>query len=259
MRNDWKPGLLLILLAVLGARAAAGDGQVEPAAVPFGPGESCTFSIGYGVIQAGEAVLTVEEVFEYYGSSVYHLRTRARSNRFFSAIFKVRDQADSYMDVHRLHSRYFNKHLREGQFRRDVEIHFDHENRKAYFPSGKENDIPYGVQDVLSAFFRVRAMELNDGDEIQLPTHGDNEMYELKVIVHGREELETVLGKRRCIKLQPLMEDEGLFKHKGDLFVWLTDDERRVPVRVQANIPVGAIEAKLVNYQAPTRVSADGG
>jgi hypothetical protein len=258
MRNRWQFRAVLTVLVGLALSARAAEVERERPLVPFGPGESCTFAVGYGLIDAGEAILTVEGVFDYYGSTVYHLRTRARSNRFFSAIFKVRDQADSYMDVHDLHSRYFNKHLREGQFRRDVEIHFDHEQGKAYFPNGRENEVPAGVQDVLSAFFRVRAMELIDGAELALPTHGDGELYDLKVIVHGREMLETILGNRRCIKLQPMMVDEGLFQHKGDLFVWLTDDERRVPVRVQANIAVGAIEARLSAYSPPDPRAADG-
>lgn len=219
--------------------------------VPFGPGEECTFSIGYGVIQAGEATVSVRSVFDYYGSKVYHLRTRARSNRFFSAIFKVRDQADSYLDVHELHSRYFAKHLREGNYERDVEIHFDHEDGKAYFPDGKENDVPVGVQDVLSAFFKVRSMPLEAGQRVSMPTHGDKELYELEVIVHGRETIDSVLGEQSCIKVQPVLAEEGLFKHQGDLFVWITDDERRVPVLVRATIPVGAIEAKLIGYKPP--------
>ena len=219
--------------------------------LPFGPGEECVFRIGYGVVDAGEATLTVEDEMQYHGSRVLHLRTRARSNRFFSAFFRVRDQADSYIDADSLYSRYFNKHLREGTYQRDVEIHFDHVARKAYFPNGKENDIPAGVQDVLSAFFHVRARELPDSLRLSLPTHGDRKLYDMKVIVHGREELDTIFGRIRCVKVQPILADEGLFKQSGDLFVWLTDDARRIPVLLQANIPVGAVEGRLTKYKPP--------
>lgn len=247
--------LALSALLFLSGAVSAADLPV----LPFGPGEECTFQIGFGIIDAGEATLTVESELEYYGSRVFHLRTRARSNRFFTAFFRVRDQADSYLDVDGMVTRYFNKHLREGDFQRDVEIHFDHDDGKAYFPDGRENEIPQGTQDVLSAFFRVRAMELNDGDEIVLPTHGDKELYDLRVIVHGREVLDTALGKIRCVKVQPMMDDEGLFKHRGDLFVWLSDDARRIPVLLQANIPVGAIEGKLTKYRPPHPQSASDG
>jgi hypothetical protein len=239
-RRRWALGLLGLLW-----------GQAALAELPFGPGEECVFRIGYGVVDAGEATLSVESEMDYYGSRVLHLRTRARSNRFFSAFFRVRDQADSYIDADSLYSRYFNKHLREGNYQRGVEIHFDHVQRKAYFPNGKENDIPHGVQDVLSAFFRVRAMQLPDSLRLRLPTHGDKKLYDMEVIVHGREVLDTVLGRVRCVKVQPILADEGLFKHQGDLLVWLTDDARRIPVLLRANIPVGAIEGKLVKYTPP--------
>jgi len=239
----------IVLAAVLAGAAPTASADV----LPFGVGEECTFRIGYGVISAGDATLRVESITEYYGSRVFHIRTRARSNRFFSAFFKVRDQADSYIDADSLYSRYFAKHLREGSYKRDVEIHFDHVARKAYFPDGQENDIPYGVQDVLSAFFKVRAMELVDGDEIAIPTHGDRELYDMRVRVLRRETIDTVLGSQRCVVVQPMLSDEGLFKHEGDLFVWLTDDARRIPVLMQATIPVGAIEARLTAYTPPTK------
>ena len=85
--------LLATLPLVLACSAPA------QAKLPFGPGEECVFRVGYGVVDAGEATLSIEDELEYYGSRVFHIRTRARSNRFFSAFFRVRDQADSYIDA----------------------------------------------------------------------------------------------------------------------------------------------------------------
>lgn len=256
MRALWAASLIAVLGLAAGPTPSSAQPEADAAALgelrlPFGPGEECTFSIGYGPINAGEATISVQDTLDYHGSRVLHLRTRARSNRFFDAVFKVRDQADSYLDVDRQHSRYYAKQLREGGYERDVEIHFDQDGGKAYYPDGRENDIPYGVQDILSAFFLVRALPLADGDRVALPTHGDKELYELQVVVHGREVLDTKLGKLRCIKVQPVLADEGLFKHEGDLFVWFTDDARRVPVLMRAKVPVGAIEARLSAYQSP--------
>lgn len=254
--------LVAWVAALLLTGANEGHGALRtPSSRPFGPGESCTFDIAFGFVTAGEATISVEGTREYYGSTVYHLRTRARSHRFFDPFFKVRDQADSYVDVDSLYSRYYFKQVREGDYRREVEIHFDHDARIAYFPSGKETEIPRGVQDILSAFFRVRTLELRDGDEIEMPTHGDKRLYNLVVKVHGREEIDSVLGRIRCVKVQPMLRDEGLFRHEGDLFVWFTDDARRIPIRMRANVPVGAIEAELKSYVPPRdpTPSASGG
>ena len=225
----------------------------------YAPGEIATFSINYGLINAGEGTLYVLPMLDYDGSLCFHFRTRARSNRFFSAIFRVRDQADSFMDSRLLQTRYFNKHLREGSYRRDVEIHFDQTVGKAYFPDGRENDIPSGTQDVLSAFFRVRVMKLRVGMEFDLPTHGDKSMYPLRVKVLRSEIVDSKpFGKVKCVVVQPFLTDDGLFKHEGDLLLWLTDDLRHVPVKMRANVPVGAIVAKLKAYRSPEPLPEDG-
>jgi hypothetical protein len=237
--------LLLVALSF----GAPGRSYASPG---FGAGEEAEFKISYGVISAGEGTLSVLPFLDYDGSHCYHFRSRARSNRFFSAIFRVRDQADSFMDADSLVTRYFNKHLREGSFRRDVEIHFDQKARKAYFPDGTVDEIRPNTQDVLSAFFKVRAMKLEVGMEFDVPTHGDKEMYPLKVKVLRRESVENeALGTVDCIVVQPFLDDDGLFKHEGDLLLWMSDDERHIPVKMRANVPVGAIEADLIRYTPP--------
>lgn len=244
-----SPCLLFLLIP------SVGSAEVRA----FGPGEVATYSIDYGVINAGEGTFYVLDSIDYDGSRAYHFRTRARSNRFFSAVYRVRDQADSFMDAVTLESRYFNKRLREGDFRRDTEIHFDQEEGMAYFPDGRQNPIPPDTQDVLSAFFRVRTMDLEPGMEFDMPTHGDNEMYPLKVKVLRREEQDTkVFGRIQCLVVQPFLADDGLFKSEGDLLMWMTDDERKVPVRLRANVPVGAIEATLKSYTPPNPLPTEG-
>jgi hypothetical protein len=248
-------GLRERVRCVLGAAAAIvtlADASSWAQVKAFGPGEEATYSIDYGVINAGEGTFSVLDMIEYEGSHCYHFRTRARSNRFFSAVYRVRDQADSFMDADSLYTRYFDKRLREGDFRRDVEIHFDQKNHKAYFPDGSEDEIEPHTQDVLSAFFRVRTMDLEPGMEFEMPTRGDKEMYPLRVKVLRREEQDTELfGRIQCLVVQPYLDDDGLFKHEGDLLLWMTDDERKLPVRMRANVPVGAIEATLKSYRPP--------
>ncbi len=245
-----------VLIAVFAAFLLGGPGGARSSDKDlfrsFGPGEVAIFSINYGVINAGEGSLYVLPMLDYDGSHCFHFRTRARSNRFFTAIFRVRDQADSFMDVDSLASRYFNKHLREGGYRRDVEIHFDQKEGKAYFPDGRVHEIPPRTQDVLSAFFRVRLMDLDVGMEFDLPTHGDKTLYPLKVKVLRRETVDSkVLGTVECLVVQPFLTDDGLFKHEGDLLLWLTDDVRHIPVKMKANVPVGAIVARLKEYTPP--------
>ena len=254
--------LALAGVAALTAAGAAGDSTVVrpegdlPMAfgsLPYGLGEIATFEIGYGPIKAGSATIAVEETLTYFGQNVIHVQTRARSNRFFDAFFKVRDRASSYIDADSLFARYYFKSIREGGYERDVEIHFDQIDGIAYYPSGKQSAFEPTIHDILSAFFRVRTLPLGDGASFRLPAHGDDEVYDLRIDVVRREIRDTPFGRVPCVVVQPTLGDEGLFRSEGDLFVWFTDDERRVPVLMRATVPVGAIEARLVEYEPGAR------
>lgn len=79
-------------------------------------------------------------------------------------------------------------------------------------------------------------------------------MYDLSVIVRKRERIKNkVLGTVDCVVVQPVLGDEGIFQSSGELLVWFTDDDRRIPVRMRAKVPVGSIEATLTAYHPPQR------
>lgn len=252
--------VLVVVLTVSGIAVASDDPDPRshglPMAfedLPYGIGEECTFEIGYGPIKAGTATISVVDTMRYFGQSVVHVRTRARSNRFFDAFFKVRDQATSYIDADSLFARYHARSIREGGYEKNFEIHFDQIDGIAYEPDGDMVEFEPPIHDVLSAFFRVRTMPLEDGAMFDLPSHDDDKVHQLKISVLRREVRDTPVGRVRCVVVQPTLGDAGLFRSQGDLFVWFTDDERRIPVLMKATVPVGAIEATLIDYVAGDR------
>jgi hypothetical protein len=70
-----------------------------------------------------------------------------------------------------------------------------------------------------------------------------------KIRVLKRERLKLPIGEVDTIKIQPLLQAAGIFRHKGDMFIWLTDDAYRVPVQLRSNIKIGVVTAHLVNVQ----------
>ncbi len=251
------PLTALLLLGPAMLSAGPSFGQDDPArqavavAAPtvFGPGEKLVFDITYGPISAGEATLEVQEVIEFNGRRCYRIESRTNSNRFFSAIYKVRDRVSSYIDVEHLYSLYFYKRLREGDFRRTVEVVFDHQEGKALYADGQEFPVVPGVQDVLSAFYFVRNLDLAPGKIFSVPAHTSRKSYDLKVLVHGRETVKTEAGKFECFVVEPVLQGEGLFKHEGKLTLYLTDDAYRLPVMIKTKVPVGTIDVELKSFQ----------
>jgi hypothetical protein len=266
MRLRCATALFAALLAAFGACAAGAADAPEPAHErpqpvlrPFGPGERLVFSIDYGIINGGEGVLSVVGMVEYQGKPCYHIESTALSNRFFSSFYKVRDKVTSYVDADSLFSRYFNKHLREGDYRKDEEVSFDHVRGKALYSQNREYDITYGVQDVLSAFYYVRTLDLEVGHDIFLAAHSSKKTYEMRVIVHRRESVQTDLGTFDCFVVQPIMIGEGLFKQEGDLVIYITADERRIPVLMKTKLPVGSITASLKEFTLAPPPGGSGG
>jgi hypothetical protein len=98
----------------------------------------------------------------------------------------------------------------------------------------------------MSAFYLVRTLPLKVGETSRFSAVSGKKRYELKVIVHGRETIKSVLGEVPCIKVEPVLDGDGIFVSKGRIFIWLTDDERRIPVLMECEIALGSIKAKLL-------------
>lgn len=225
----------------------SGSGQVLPA-VPQAvrPGESLKFSVNYGFINAGAAYLEVSHVKDWDGHAVYTLTARAESNKFFSGMYKVRNRIESYWDSTGHFSRRYFESRREGKHRAQNEIVFDYGKQEARYQDGQTFPIPPEVQDALSSFYFTRTQALPLGGSVFFDYHASHKSVPLEVKVLGREKVETPAGTFSCVVVEPLLKAGGIFKNKGRLVIWLTDDERRMPVLMKSKVMIGSISATLV-------------
>ncbi len=221
---------------------------VRPGPVGFGAGEKLVFSVQYGLVTAGEATLEVRNIAEMNGRHAYRIVSDARTNDFFSKFFEVRDRYESYMDTTELYSLRYEKHIREGKFKRDEWVEFDQVAHRATYKD-KVVPIPPRAQDVLSALYYVRTLPLEVGQSISLANHTDKKNYPLLVKVHGRERVKVDAGEFDCLIVEPILRGPGIFTQKGRLMVWLTDDERRMPVLMKSKVVIGHVAAVLKSYQ----------
>ncbi len=222
----------------------------------FGPGERLVYDVDWGMINAGTSELSIMDTLRCDEYLCYHLLSRANTNAFVSAFFRVDDRVESMMDVNGLFSRGFEKHLHEGSYREDRWFGIDQERQVVYQLESEANtkyaadtiSVNRGVQDILSALQYVRHMDFRPGDEIHLQTVDNFKPYELVVKVHRRERIKVPAGRFNCLVVEPLMKSTGLFKAKGKMTIWLTDDERRLPVLMKSKILIGSVSARLVEY-----------
>lgn len=213
----------------------------------FGVGERLEFSITYGPLVAGEAVMKIEEITKYNDHKCFRLVSTAKSNKFFSLFFNVDDRVESLMDVYGLFSLHFEKHLREGKYRADKYVDFDQEQHLA-FADGDTIPIQEYVQDALSSLYYVRTLNLKVGNSVFVENHSDKKNYSLEVKVLKREKIRVPAGEFDCLKIEPMLRASGIFKHKGKLTVWLTNDRFKIPVLMKSKVAVGSIASKLKKY-----------
>ena len=218
----------------------------------FGFGERFDYNVGYKFIVAGTGYLQIasEPVFRY-GRECYNIQFEVRSLESLDWLYRVRDIYTTIMDVGGIFPWEFTQKIREGNYKRDSKAYFDHVNRKSLFQDSLY-DIPEYVQDILSAFYYTRTLDLGSmkkGQIFYLKNYFDGKTYDLGIKIHGKQTTEVDAGKFRCIVVEPMIVEGGLFKADGSIYIWLTDDERKMPVKVAAKIPIGFVEAKLTKYR----------
>lgn len=226
----------------------------------FKAGEKLTFEINYGFVTAGEAIMEISPVIQTInGRKCYDITFSVNSSSSFEWVYKVRDFYKTYVDVEGLFPWRFEQHIREGNYKRDFEAIFDQQNLKAKTFTGDkepkkfegEFDIPLYAQDAMSAFYFARTIDFDKmkvGDKISLQNFYKDKTYPLDVKYLGKETVEVPAGEFRCIKLEPLVQEGGLFKSEGSIIIWMTDDDRRMPVRVKTQVLIGSIDADLSSY-----------
>ena len=227
-----------------------------PGFVPFGEGEKLLFTVQYGIITAGEATLEIRNISTVDSTACYNIVSSARTNDVFSKFFKVRDRFVSLMDTTELVSLRYEKHLREGKFKRDEAVRFDQRAHKAIY---KDKVVPIAprTQDILSSMYYVRALPLRVGRTIALANHTGGKNYPLAVKVLRKERITVDAGTFDCLVVEPFLQGPGLFNQNGRLTVWVTDDRYKIPVLMKSKVFIGAVSAVLKSYRLADKLRND--
>jgi hypothetical protein len=221
--------------------------ELPPTYVGFGEGEKLVFSVQYGIVSAGSASLEVRNVAFLDSASCYRIVSNARTNDVFSVFFKVRDRFESYLDTTHLYSRRYEKHVREGKYKRDNVVDFD-QRRHVAIHQDQEIPIAPRTQDVLSALYYVRTLPLEVGQSISVANHTDGKNYPLVIKVLREETVTVDAGTFDCIVVEPILRGPAVFTQKGRLTVWFTNDRYKLPVLMKSAVVIGSVAAVLKEY-----------
>ncbi|MEO6939471.1 MAG: DUF3108 domain-containing protein [Candidatus Kapaibacterium sp.] len=218
----------------------------------FGVGEKLTFDLSYGFVTAGQAVMSIPDYKYVNGRKTYETNVLASSTPSFDWVFKVRDKYSTYIDVDGIFPWRFEQHVREGSYSRDFNAFFDPEEKTAETSDGQKYSTPAYVHDIVSAFYYIRTLDLTSlhkGDKIMLQNFYSDKTHPLTVMVLGHQQIEVEAGTFKCVVVEPMVVEGGLFKNEGSIKIWLSDDESHIPVKMSTKVVVGSIDAVLTKYE----------
>ncbi len=194
-------------------------------------------------VKAGQATL---ELIPTSDSTQWKIQSLARCNHFFETFYEVRDTVTSIIDSRGIFPLRFEKHLHEGSYRAHILAVYDQSQHTLKTLDTTLNIEPF-THDVLSAFYFIRTQKIKVGDSFDLAAVSGKKKYNLRVLCHGRETVQVPAGTFQALIVEPVLKGDGLFKSKGKLTIWVTDDDFHIPVKMQSKIPVGSIKAELVS------------
>ena len=249
MRPRLAGGILAALSAVAALAGSATPGE-PPAATPAPvfAGETLTYAMSWGPFAGGMMRIATSPAMDLGGRAAYRIELTAISNEFISNFFVVRDSIISWIDAQTLESLRYEKHTVEGKRVDDERIDFDHDTGIAVRGNRR---IPFTppVFDSLSAVYYLRTRPLPASEPLDLEVVSGKHAYRLEVDVEGLEAVKTPAGLFRARKVHPRMKEEGLLRKQADLWLWLTEDDNRVPVMIRSKLNFGTLTAKLVRRE----------
>ena len=231
--------------------------QSQSSQSAFKTGEWLKFRMHYGFLNASYATLQVNST-TIDDKPVYHVVGHGETTGVASWFFKVDDPYESYFDKRDGKPYRFVRKIDEGGYTKDVEINFDHNASKAELNDKKNKKklnftLENNIQDLISAFYFLRnnykTEDLEVGKAITLKMlYDDDGIFDFKLKYLGLEVLNTKYGKVECLKFRPLVQSGRVFKEQESLSLWVSNDDNRIPIRIKADLAVGAIKADLDGY-----------
>lgn len=217
----------------------------------FNVPERLEFDISYTGILAGHAVQEATQS----GNEITIVST-ARSADWLKFFFPVDDRIESVLipgpSSQRIGvPRLYRERIREGWTRFQKDAVFDRQKLEVVTRDYlKKNEttktITPQTYDTLSSFYYFRTIPLKVGTSYYIDIFDCKKLWNTEVKVLRREEIETPLGKFKTVVIKPILKSEGIFARTGDMFIWLTDDDRRIPVLMKSKVKIGSISATLV-------------
>lgn len=251
--NSWA-GVAAVAVVFVSFAARAGGLSA------FGPGEQSTYTVEYLGVTAGSAQITVGAETTQWGKKVLPIVALARSEGMVD-YYPIRDKFVTYWDHKAEQCVGSDLFADENRQKRRQRIRFDHQSAQATIVKQKDGgdeqtstvEVESGAVDIAAAAFALRNKDLAVGRSYELPVFTGRKQFMLKATVESTERISTALGPREVFKIRVQTGFSGKLESKRDLFAYMTADDQKIPIRIEAEFALGTIKAELSDYKSGGR------
>lgn len=229
----------------------------------FGKGEQLTYKVTFGFFTVGKAVTKIDhKVFNINSRPCYKIDAFGETSDWISWVTRVNDNWGAYLDTATMNTHVSYRKIREGRHKLDELANFDHKNGKVIvkdldhesgiYGNQREYEIPKNAKDLVGGFMLLRQIDfkrVHRGDTLTIGGFFEDTSYFLKVIYTGKDVVETTVGKIPCHVLIPVMPDNKLFDGENSITCWISDDQNKIPVKIQAKMFIGHTGVELESFR----------
>jgi hypothetical protein len=270
------PKVLTALAAVLcllaGSASQAGEAMIKPEAIPayqpkhfpFEDGEKEVYHASWnGMFSVATAeIRTVPAVVD--GKKVYQVRVDAKTSGALDLIWRMRDTIRSTFEAKALSPSHFTFSQRENSRVIDTEARFDPSTKRWAVnrqQAGKKPRIYYfdsnNTLDPITATYLARSTDFKVGDRLYFKVFGGRYQYLLELFVEKKEPVAMKSGKTiEAYRIVPRVQNitkSGYADRFNEAVIWISTDERRLPIKMSSKIAFGTVHMELVEYKRPTQ------
>jgi len=243
-----KPQMIAFLLSLVSLVGYAQELPLKKDPI-FREGEVLQYKLKYGFITAAEATIKVQASdLKFDNKPTYKLVVDAQTSGTFDIFYKIRDHYDSYIDKTDLTPYFYQENIREASYRRQDKARFYQDSKKVVANKGTFTTPTTQTFDLVSAYYFARSLDISKlkvGDKFKLNYFLGDEISALEIQYMGKEMVKSKLGNLSCLKFSPSIKPGRIFKKDSKLYLWITDDGNRVPVKAEVEILVGSVTMEI--------------
>ncbi len=228
----------------------------------FMKGEYLEFKAYFGFIAVGKGSWKIQNnSIEIHDRANYQVDVHGRTSGLVGFLAPVNDHWKSYVDTTTLLTHLAMRNLQEGKYKKIDITEFFHEDslikvkdmdfETGSFKEAEEYKMEGLTRGLISGYMHMRTLDFTKlaiGDTITIKSFLDDTFYDLQIICYRREILKTKAGSFKTVVFRPTMPENTIFEGDDAVLAWISDDENKIPLKVEAEMFIGHAGIELISY-----------